>query len=330
MLDPNDETQPSSEPSQTIDPGLKTALDKLLVTIQNKPAPPESNGSDEFKNEILKKAKPTEEQLLMAFIPHQMAKTSIFFPMSRQELKEKNRRITRIEQKSSWGRIVVEGVKLSLFEEELLMVITHIIKKSPNRMKMITGLPTLDCTLNELVSILYGRKGYTKASYQRILRGLDHFQMVRFELAFGDWKKKGKEQLKIEQRVSIGSIFSRYKHHEDTNNLSIGFNPAFIQYFSESMLTYIDLNLRRRLKKDGSKAILRFLRAHTNPDPMHINTILDAINFNTNQPAHLLRWNMKQFIAELKKHNVLGPKTRLKNDIVSFHVLPFSHSLPDA
>jgi hypothetical protein len=62
---------------------------------------------------------------------------------------------------------------------------------------------------------------------------------------------------------------------------------------------------------------------------MHILTVLNAINFNTNQPIFRLRSRLKQFIVELKKNGVLGPKTKLKNDIVYFDILPFKKAIPD-
>src|SRR3990167_9197505 len=58
--------------------------------------------SDTYKEieEIRKKiinAPKRPEQLVFAFIPHEMAKVSIFFPMSDKELKEERRLIQKIE-----------------------------------------------------------------------------------------------------------------------------------------------------------------------------------------------------------------------------------------
>jgi len=264
--------QPSNEPDQTMDPGLKSALDKLLVTIQNKPGSPEPNGSDEFKNEILKKVQPTEEQFVMAFIPHQMAKISIFFPMSRRELEDKNRKISRVEHKTSWGKVAVEGIKLSITEEDIFLAIMMIVKKNPNKVTAIKGLPTLQCNMKEIARRLYGRQGYTEQSYCRILKALDHFALVRFEIATGTWRKKGKEKFIREQKYSIGNIVTAHKYNDKTGSLLIHFNPIFLDYFGQSMLTNINFTLRRQLKKDGSKAALRFLSTHNKPSQMHIKT----------------------------------------------------------
>ena len=88
------------------------------------------------------------------------------------------------------------------------------------------------------------------------------------------------------------------------------------------MFTGINFTLRRQLKKDGSKALMRFLATHTRPKRMHILTVLNAINFNIKQPMNQLRFKLKDFIKELKKNKVLGPKTKIYlDDTVYFDVL---------
>jgi hypothetical protein len=95
------------------------------------------------------------------------------------------------------------------------------------------------------------------------------------------------------------------------------------------MLTNINFTIRRKLKRDGSKALLRFISAHSQPEKMHILTVLNAINYNINQPMYLLRRRFKQFLFELKKVGVLGPKTKLfADDTVYFDILPAIKTIP--
>ncbi len=301
------------------DPGLKEVLSRVMERIKH------SKDAEEFKKEVLNTpVKP--EQKILAFLPHQMAKTSVFFPMSDKELKEENRRITRIEQETSWGNVVIEGVKLAIFEEDIFLVL---IKFAKDAIKKIGEDYVLETNMHNIINLLYGRSGYTKKSVERIERALQHFQLIRFELTTFNWKKKGKERLKTRTTRSIGNIVSSYKYEEITKNLTIKFNPEFFVYFLESMLTNINFTLRRHLKKDGSKALLRFLSTHNKPDKMHILTVLNAINFNTKQPMFRLRSRFKEFIRELKKNGVLGPKTKLNDDTVYFDILPYKKALPD-
>lgn len=296
------------------DPELKELCARILERAKQ-------TGIIEEANELKQKVAGTPrqpEQLVLAFIPHEMAKVSIFFPMSDRELKEERRIIQKIEHTSNWGKIVVEGVKLAILEEDIFLVLMKIARE---KMKFVNGQYLLEINIKEVIHILYGTSGYsTKKVINLIIRTLDHFQLLRFELNL----------FKEHKIVSIGAIIQDYEYNKDTQNLKIYFNPHFLAYFLESMLTNINFTIRRNLKKDGSKALLRFLSTHTQPNQMHILTVLNAINFNTNQPMFRLRNNLKEFIAELKKNSVLGPKTRLnKSDIVYFDILPFKKQLPD-
>jgi len=295
------------------DPELKRMLAGFMERAKHTGSHKEA---EEIKKRITKVPK-RPEQLVFAFIPHEMAKVSIFFPMSDKELKEERRLIQKLEHESSWGKIVVEGVKLAIFEEDVFLALMKIAKK---KIKQINGQYVLETNIKEVIHILYGRAGYTKRAYELIKRALDHFQMVRFVMSF---KKEGKN-------IAIADIIHRYDHDEKTNSLKIYFNPHFFAFFLESMLTNINFTLRRKLKKDGSKALLRFLSTHTNPGRMHILTVLNAINYNTAQPMYRLRSRFKESIRELKRNRALGDKTKLyKDDTVYFDVLPTKKQLPE-
>lgn len=295
------------------DPELKRMLTRLMERSKQSDI---SKEVEEIKKKIAKAPK-REDQLVFAFIPHEMAKVSIFFPMSDRELKEDRRLIQKIEHESSWGKIVVEGVKLAIFEEDVFLTLMKIARK---KMKHIKGQYVMETTMQEIAKILYGEAGYTKRVYELIKRALDHFELIRFELSL----------LRDKRIISIGGIIQHYDCNLKTHILKIYLNPHFCGYFLESMLTNINFTLRRKLKKDGSKALLRFLSTHNSPRRMHILTVLNAINFNTNQPMFRLRSRTKAFVRELKKNGVVGDKTKLyKDDTIYFDVLPTKRQLPE-
>lgn len=317
-MEKEEEQQISPEKSleSVRDPELKELCTRILERVKQSGIIEEAKEVKQKITGVPKKA----EQLILAFIPHGMAKVSIFFPMSDRELKEGRRIIQKLEHESNWGRIVVEGVKLAIFEEDIFLALMKIARE---KMKFIKGQYMLETNIREIAKILYGEAGYTKRAYELIKRALDHFGLVTFRLIlFKEHKKEDKETF-------IAAIVQRYDYEPKTHNLKIYFNPHFLAYFLESMLTNINFTIRRRLKKDGSKALLRFLSTHTQPNQMHILTVLNAINFNTNQPMFKLRQLFRSFIKELKKEGVLGPKTRLNNDIVYFDILPFKKALPE-
>ncbi len=308
--------------AKIVDPELRATLERLQATLEQSPWRKEV---EEFKTQAIKKL-PTAEQQIFSFLPHQLAKTSIFFPMSDRQLKEENRLISKIEHETGWGKVVIEGIKLAIFEEDVLLALLSLLKDNP---ASVRAEASLKININDIVNILYGERGYSKRNEDVILNTLNHFQLVSFRLIQGDWQKRGKERLKVEMIRSIGNIISAYNYDTETKALKIYFNPHFLAFFLESMLTTISLTLRRQLKKDGSKALLRFLEAHTNPGSMHILTILNAINYNVDQPMSELRRRFKSFIAELKKHGILGKKTRLSsNDIVYFDIQAPKKLLP--
>ncbi|MDO9566879.1 MAG: RepB family plasmid replication initiator protein [Candidatus Desulfaltia sp.] len=290
-----------------------------------------SSDYNEFAHEVAQAGQIPEQQVF-SFLPHQMAKTSIFFPMSRKDMTEEARKITRIEHQTPWGMIVVEGVKLAIYEEDIFLALLQLAGKNSNLQKVDYGY-LLKTNLPEIAHVLYGNKSHTKKTYDRILASLNRFKLVGFELVTGQWRKKGKEKLHVKTRMSFGGIISTWKLREDTGawEIDIYFAPAFFEFFLKSMLTNINLTIRRRLKKDGSKALLRFISTHNHPGKMHILTVLNAINYNTNQPMFRLRSRLKGFIQELKEQKILGSKTRVyKNDMMFFDVLSKSpKSLPE-
>ena len=305
------------------DPNLREVCERFGKTIARSEL-----AKDVVEFRELACSTPQEEQQIFSFLPHQMAKVSVFFPMSDREVKEENRQIIKqLVHETGWGRIVVEGIKLAIFEEDILLALLKISKDSFQ--KDTAGGYYVETSMNEIISMLYGRHGYTKKNEDRIERALQHFQLVRFELTTFDQRKKGNERVKTETVRSIGNIVQSYKYSHRSKKLVVYFNPHFFAYFLEAMLTNLNLTLRRKLKRDGSKALLRFLSTHTSPKRMHICTVLNAINFNVNQPMFRLRSRTRQFINELKKQGVLGPNTKVySDDTVLFEVLPSSLQLP--
>jgi len=283
-----------------------------------------------FANEVAQAGQIPEQQIF-SFIPHQMAKTSVFFPMSRRDMTEEARRVTRIEHQTPWGMITIEGVKLAIYEEDILLTLFQVIGKHNTLKKSDYGY-LLETNLSNIASALYGQAGYTQATYNRVIATLHHFQLVRFELTTELTRKKGKEKVKTSYSRSIGNIVSRVEYDKtfQSKDIKIYFNPGFFEFFLESMLTNINLTVRRRLKSDGAKALLRFISAHNHPGRMHILTILGAINYNINQPMYRLRNRLRGFIKELKTQKILGPKTRVyKDDTVYFDVARnYPKSLP--
>ena len=301
---------------QVKDPELKDTLAGVMDRIKDTHPFEELK---EVKKQITKAAK-KEEQMVLAFIPHEMAKVSIFFPMSKNELREERRLLHKLLAiESNWGRLEIEGVKLAIFEEDIFLAL---MREAKNKLKCVEGEYLLETSIPEISNFLYGHAGYTKNAYKRILKALTHFGLVSFCLVLFDSNKKD------EKSITISGILNRHDYNKKTKTLKIYFNPHFCAFFLKSMLTCVNYTVRRKLKRDGSKALLRFLMAHRNPGKMHILTVLKAINFNIDQPMNQLRFKLKTFIQELKKQQVLSSKTKIyTDDTVFFEILPYKKVL---
>ena len=293
----------------------KAMLEKILKNFVDVPQQATAQKITSIKNNILSASRP--EEIVYSLIPHEMAKVSIFFPMSDQELRADRRIMQKIETESKWGRAVVRGVKLSIFEEDVVLALLTLAKTglNPTNTELI-----LDTSLPKIAKFLYSSKdGYNQKTYASISQAVQNLGLINFTISLytsdGITKKIGKE-------VSVSSIIQSYVFNAEGKTLRIKFNPDFFLYLGSSNLTSINFSLRRHLKKAGSKALLRFLATHRNPSKMQMITVLNAINFNTKQPLFTLRRFLKNFITELKKHGVLGPKTKLyPDDLVYFDVV---------
>lgn len=275
----------------------------------------------EIEKEILAKveASPQDKQQEFSFIPNQMAKTSIFFPISKKDQSLEHRLISKIEQVTPWGQFTITGVKLSILDEDVLLALISLIKTDP--FKPSDNGYLLETNMKKILHILYGREGYSQKNESVILGSLQRFSLIGFELKIGEWRKKGKERLKAERILYIGGILNdyHYKGIENQKKLKIYFNSSFIKYLLQSQITYMDINIRRKLKKEGSKALYRFLSTHTQPNSMHLLTVLSAINWNTKQPLYTLRKQLKNILKELRDHKLIGTKTYLNShDMVHF------------
>ena len=293
----------------------KALLERILKDYVDVPEPILEQKVTAIKHTLSSASRP--EEIVYSLIPHEMAKVSIFFPMSDQELRSDRRIMQKIEAESKWGRAVVRGVKLSIFEEDVFLALLTLARTdlNPTNTELL-----LDTSLPKIAKFLYSSKdGYNQKTYKSISQAIQNLGLINFTISLytseGTIKKVGRE-------VSVSSIIQSYIFNADGNSLRIKFNPDFFLYLGNSNLTSINFSLRRHLKKAGSKALLRFLATHRNPGKMQMLTVLNAINFNTKQPLYTLRRFLKNFIIELKAHGVLGPKTKLyPDDLVYFDII---------
>lgn len=250
------------------------------------------------------------EEIVYSFLPHEMCKVPIFYPLSDKELSEDRRVFKKVTAISKWGEATIRGFKLSIFEEDVLLALIKLAKGNlnPTDKELI-----LETTLVKVAKFIYGKNGHGRENYISIDKAIKNLGLVQFSISIFGNSKNGFSKT-VEHEITISALIYDAYVNLKTGLCVVKFNPGFFTLLSNSSLTYINFTLRRKLKKAGSKALLRFISTHKGLVRINILTALKAINFNTNQPMFRLRCYVKECFAELKKAGVLGSKAKIYPD----------------
>lgn len=240
---------------------------------------------EDIENHILNvTGKP--QQLKLAFMPSSMARTSPFFPMGKQEMKDRPLYRDFIIE-NSWGKITFSGPRLSIFDESVLLALLVLAKKCKS-----DNLQTTYVEMCEIMSIPRGGKQYLSIS-----DALIRLAKSTIETNLTGGKRK--------ESVSsfTGAILSQVNQDFQTKKISIFINPHFLALYGVNLTTYLDVGERAQLKGDTAKALYRFIQTHKpGPVPFGLLTLCHGINLNTDQPLFEIRRQIKTALAELKKH----------------------------
>ena len=257
---------------------------------------------DEVKDHILKvTGKP--EQLKLAFMPTEIARTSPFFPMGRAEKADRHL-YKDFVIKNNWGTITVSGEKLSIQDESVLLAVLFLVKKYKKE--------HISTDYAELCHIMGIERGTTQ--YKAIEEGLSRLAKAVVETQLFDTANLKKQEV---IRKITGSILSSVDQKPKSTKVNININPYFLALYGANLTTCINLEKRSQLKGDVSKALYRFLETHTGSGvPYGIATIVLAINLNADQRLCDIRKIIKKALGELQKLEIIKKWNIDKNDLV--------------
>ena len=284
------------DPNTVKDKELQVVLNRIGKKIKAEAASP-SETTKQLK--ALVAEYPEEKvQHYLGFVPTPMARTSPIFPMSDREKAHRPQEV--ISVKTPWGRVEVSGPRLSIFEEDVLLAILAILKatRRPEETETPEGQRTYTIKTSMPAICEYLRIERGKLSYKYIEDAIKRLVGTVVSLEVNEpvtGKKRGRPKLSMS-----GTILSGWSWDKVAGKIFITLNPYFYETFKEGLLTYLDLTLRRRLKGDIAKALLRFYESHRANPVMHMITIGDAINLRGLEPKRL-KARMKKALAELKK-----------------------------
>lgn len=251
---------------------------------------------------------PDPEQGVFSFLPTSLTRTSPFHPMSKREMKDRSLPPGGLSWETSWGRIIIKGEKLSIYDESVLLAILLLMKKHK------TGT-TFRTTRHELCKAMTVTP--CKDTYRAIWGSLDRLTGAKINLEVWDTKAKGKGAKKKIKRRMTNTILAGAIQDEKTGKLLITINPYFFAMFAENLVTNINLKLRAALKGDIAKALYRFYRSQRGMTyDCHLLTLCQAINLDINKELFRLRARIRTGLRELKKAGYLKRSAVTKSDIV--------------
>lgn len=259
-------------------------------------------GTDEAKQIIGQSPPPPHEQMMFSFMPTRLTRTSPFFPMSRKDMK--NRPYEEIEWTTSWGMMKIEGKRLSIYDESVLLSLLVLVKKHRQM-----GFET---TQNELCKIAKTHTG--RDTYRAIWESIKRLAKTSIDLEIMEGKGRNRKPIK----QMTGPILAFGERNPKTGKLKVEFNSYFLEMYAASFITILDLDLRASLKGDIAKALYRFYISQRDfKYSCHILTLAKAVNINPNLPLHKIRERIRTGNRELKKKGFLTKHLVNKHDIVT-------------
>jgi hypothetical protein len=258
-----------------------------------------SGAVSEIKNHIGKQPIPPE-QLLFSFMPTLMTRTTPFFPMNKQDMRDRS--YNTLTWETSWGQITISGSRLSIYDESVLLSLLVLVKKYRS--------DTFETTQHELCRVAGIQPG--KNTYQAIEDSIDRLIGTKIRL---EAKAKGKRKTKP---LMINTILSGWTANPKTGKYTVTINPYFLQMYLESFITNIDIKFRSGLKGDITKALYRFYESQRDDRySCHVLTLARAVNLNIDLPIRKLRERIRKANRELRKQGYLLRSMLSKRDTVT-------------
>jgi len=231
---------------------------------------------------------PHEQMALFSFMPTSMTRTSPFFPMSRQQMKD--RMPEKLTFPTAWGEVSFTGSRLSVYDESILLNLLFLSAKHQS-VEFVT-------TQHEICKLM----GVTpaKSTYDSIWNSIVRMRQTDVELKI--FSGTGRNR-KLSKEMG-GAIISFSGTDHKTGKLKIVLNAYFIETYAEGLLTNIDIKFRASLSGDITKSLYRFFQSQrplykTGKYSVSLLKLCTAINL-TNPETRRLRLRIRAGLKELK------------------------------
>ena len=231
---------------------------------------------------------------------------------------------------ASWGEIRYSGPQLSIYEEDVLMVLIAILEKNttyrtfeygtyedvifgPGDDQEILDKARKTFSYHGPVLPLLRMLGYkrpNKKDYQRLIDSLERMETTALRISISIGKTKSGKR-RDPKKIQITNILSAVDWDENKKELFIAVNPFFYETYMAGRVTLMDVVKRMGIKGVIAKALYRFTQSQRqNPVFVgHFLTLADALNMDRDQPAKEIRRSLKTAINELIQQGVLMKKS---------------------
>lgn len=267
---------------------------------------------------------PQPEQMRFSFspFPTQLSRTSPFFPISTQEIANREYIRDMVIASHSWGTLTYTGPKLSVYEEDYLMILLALLCDVNARIEETGEEGVATYTYNGHVRQILKMKGIEEPGsnhYNSVLNAYTLMAGASFKLTT---KKAGKGK-KEPDTTYVNNILSNIQYKHGSGNIKVTVNPYFYQTFGQGMVTWLDVQIRARIKSPTAKALYRFIMSHRED---HWNgpllTLAASMNIDQDLQKIKIRERLKKAIRELVELNVLTKNSIINLDMVDLWRVP--------
>lgn len=240
----------------------------------------------EVKAEVVELPSAESPQMVFSFLATDATRVSPFTILSKKAMG--HRIHEKISWDNPWGRITVEGQRLSIYDEDVLLAVLHLYAKKRTL--------TIHTSYHELCGLIGSAWGaHTCAALRNTLKRLTS-TLVTLETPD---KKTGKMRERMWHTMLTGGTSA------GNTKLNITINPYFEEVYLQDLITSLDMDFRRALSTDIAKALYRFLTAQPVKYSLSIAKLIKVVNINTDQESWHIKGLIKKGLTELKNKKYL-------------------------
>jgi hypothetical protein len=204
---------------------------------------------------------------------------------------------------NSWGRMVVVGELLIIFDETILFCLLTLLSRFQN--------DAFETTMDELCQLANIQP--TAHQQNTIWQSIQRLAGTRIDLELTSGSGKKRKSLK----EMTGSILSFAEMDNRNGRIRVVVNPYFIEMYAESFVTNIDLQFRSSLKSDISKAFYRFFQGQYDIESsIEIIKLARSVNLDVGQPMQRMRTKVRIGLKELESRGYLEQFEITKDNLV--------------